>query len=117
MAVRNEDKEVTVTALLAILGIIAGGVIGFMQRPEIPWMGKLPLGTVISGGSGLTGFNAALKPFAAQSQEILMIGTVIGGIVGLILGLLMQNIMGTSQGPGVGPKKQEGSHDDDGSVY
>src|SRR5579864_2157151 len=65
----------------AVLGAILGGLVGFLLRPSVPFLGQLPFSTVITRGSNLTGLDVILKSTAEQSFNYLVIGAVVGAVV------------------------------------
>jgi hypothetical protein len=73
---------------LAAIGLFVGGLIGFVMRPAVPFIGQLPFGTVISRGSNLTGLDTLLVSTAQTSFNYLMIGALLGAAAGIVVGLL-----------------------------
>ena len=65
----------------AVLGAILGGLVGFLLRPSVPFLGQLPFSTVITRGSNLTGLDVILKSTAEQSFNYLVIGAIVGAVV------------------------------------
>lgn len=72
--------------LLASIGFLAGGFVGFLMRPPAPLIGKLPFEAVITRGANLKGFELALLPLVETSFQYLLTGAVIGIFIGLGLG-------------------------------
>lgn len=70
------------------IGAVLGGVIGFLLRPSIPLIGQLPLGTVLSRGSNLSGLDILLKGVAEQSFNYLVVGIILGAAAGFVAGKL-----------------------------
>jgi hypothetical protein len=62
-------------------GAVVGGIVGFFLRPSVPMIGQLPLGTVLSRGSNLSGLDVMLKGAAETSFNYMVAGAVVGGIV------------------------------------
>jgi len=69
---------------LAIVGLSVGGVVGFLLRPSVPFMGQLPFTTVITRGANLRGLDQLLTGYARTSFNYLVAGMVLGAAVGLI---------------------------------
>ena len=69
---------------LAIVGLVVGGVVGFLLRPSVPLMGQLPFTTVITRGANLRGLDQLLLGYARSSFNYVVAGIVLGAIVGLI---------------------------------
>ena len=69
---------------VAIGGLFVGGVVGFLLRPSVPFMGQLPFTTVIARGANLRGFDQLLTGYARTSFNYLVAGMVLGAAVGLI---------------------------------
>jgi small basic protein len=68
---------------LAIVGLLIGGVVGFLLRPSVPLMGQLPFSTVITRGTNLRGLDQLLLGYARSSFNYLVAGIVLGAVVGL----------------------------------
>jgi hypothetical protein len=77
------------TKLFALIGIIAGGYIGFLNRPTALLVGKLPFEKVIFAGANLQGMDKVFVSVAKTSFNYMIIGAVIGLLCGIILGLLL----------------------------
>jgi hypothetical protein len=73
---------------LGFLGLILGGVVGYLFRPSAMLVGQLPFETVISRGANLQGLDQLLVPTAQASFNILVVGAIIGAVLGLVLGRL-----------------------------
>ena len=69
---------------LIIVGILMGGVVGFLLRPSVPLMGQLPFGTVITRGANLRGLDQLLLGYARTSFNYVLAGLVLGAVIGLI---------------------------------
>jgi small basic protein len=69
---------------LAIIGLLVGGVVGFLLRPNVPLMGQLPFTTVITRGSNLRGLDQLLLGYARSSFNYLVAGIIVGTLIGLI---------------------------------
>jgi hypothetical protein len=65
------------------LGVVLGGIIGFLFRPSVPLIGQLPFSTVITRGSELDGIEVLLRSAAVESFNSVMIGAVIGGVLAI----------------------------------
>jgi hypothetical protein len=71
-----------------ILGVLVGGLVGYLLRPSVFLVGQLPFGTVITRGAYLQGFGQLLIGTAQASFNYLFVGAVIGGVVGCYVGLV-----------------------------
>jgi hypothetical protein len=73
----------------SIMGLAAGGVIGFLLRPTIPLLGgQLPFTTIIRRGANLEGEAQTLIPFAQTSFNYLLAGALAGALLGLAVAYL-----------------------------
>jgi hypothetical protein len=70
-----------------ILGVLLGGLVGYLLRPSAFLVGQLPLETVITRGAYLQGLDQLLVGTAQASFNYLFVGAVIGGVVGCYVGL------------------------------
>jgi hypothetical protein len=77
------------TLKLGIVGLIAGGSIGFLYRPSALIIGQLPFCTVITRGANLKGVEQVLIPIAQSSFNHMMTIAIIGASIGITLGLLL----------------------------
>ena len=86
-----KDKQGTqvVPGFSTYLGVIIGGLIGFLLRPSAFLVGQLPFTVVITRGANLKGLDSLLVPIAQRSFNYLLIGVILGGIAGFILPLLI----------------------------
>jgi hypothetical protein len=75
---------------LAIVGLLIGGVVGFLLRPSVPLMGQLPFTTVITRGANLRGLDQLLLGYARSSFNYLVAGVVLGALMGLIAALALE---------------------------
>lgn len=75
---------------LAVAGFLIGGLIGFMMRPSVIFIGQLPFGTVITRGSNLTGIDQLLRSTAENSFNQMLTAAVLGAVAGVIVGLLFR---------------------------
>jgi hypothetical protein len=75
---------------LAIVGLLIGGVVGFLLRPSVPLMGQLPFTTVITRGANLRGLDQLLLGYARSSFNYVVAGIVLGAIVGLIASIAIE---------------------------
>jgi uncharacterized protein YcfJ len=70
----------------AIVGAAVGGMIGFLLRPAVPFIGQLPFGTVVMRGSNLLGLDVLLVGAAETSFNYLVAGLAMGAIAGALAG-------------------------------
>jgi hypothetical protein len=64
----NHKNAGLLLSLWASLGLLLGGIVGFLLRPAAPLIGQLRFADVISRGRDLSGLNAfVLKLYAEQS--------------------------------------------------
>ena len=68
-----------------ILGLLLGGLVGFLLRPAVPLVGQLPFTVVITRGSNLTGLDQMLVSAAKTSFNYLAAGGLIGALAGVAL--------------------------------
>ena len=76
---------------------LVGGLIGFLLRPEAPFVGQLSFITVITRGANLSGMDAFLVPVAQTSFNYMvagafllgMVGAAVGGTLGFGIGFLL----------------------------
>jgi hypothetical protein len=74
--------------LMLIGGALLGGLLGFLARPTVPFVGQLPFSIVVTRGSNLTGLDVILKSVAEDSFNDMVIGTIVGGIAGVVVAAL-----------------------------
>jgi hypothetical protein len=74
---------------LGIIGLIAGGIIGFLYRPSALIIGQLPFDTVITRGANLKGVDQVLIPLAQSSFNNMLAAAVIGAVIGIVVGYLI----------------------------
>jgi hypothetical protein len=74
---------------LSVIGLVIGGIIGFLLRPSVPFMGQLPFSNVITRGANLHGLDQLLVGYARTSFNYLIAGTVLGAAIGLISALVI----------------------------
>lgn len=74
---------------MGFLGLLLGGLVGFLLRPSATLVGQLPFETVITRGANLSGLNRLLVPTAQTSFNILVAGALIGAFAGWVLGTLL----------------------------
>ena len=67
-----------------IVGVFVGGLVGFLLRPSVPFMGQLPFTMVITRGANLRGLDQLLTGYARTSFNYLAAGIVLGAVIGLI---------------------------------
>jgi len=77
------------TRFAVILGAFLGGTVGFLLRPAKTVVGQLPLATVITRGSKLTGLDVILKGEAETSFNYMVLGALIGMAVGWVVKLVL----------------------------
>lgn len=70
--------------VLVSCGLLIGGVVGFLMRPGVPFMGQLSFSTVITRGTNLHGLDQLLVGYARTSFNYLIAGTIVGAVIGLI---------------------------------
>jgi ABC-type nitrate/sulfonate/bicarbonate transport system permease component len=75
--------------LIALVGMLAGGYIGFLNRPEALIKGKLSFEEVVFAGTNLKGFEKVYTSVARTSFNDMLIGAIIGLLGGIILALLL----------------------------
>lgn len=68
------------------LGLLVGGLIGFLSRPAGALSGKLPFFHVLTRGATYEGIDQVLISLAKESFNIMLTGAVIGAVVGVVLG-------------------------------
>ena len=76
---------------LVIGGLLMGGIVGFLLRPGVPFMGQLSFSTVITRGTNLHGLDQLLVGYARTSFNYLIAGTIAGGVIGLIASFVIPN--------------------------
>ncbi len=67
---------------LLAAGLLLGALIGFLMRPSVALIGQLPLMTVVTRGSMLTGIDQLLIPVAQESFNVMLAGAAIGAAAG-----------------------------------
>jgi hypothetical protein len=73
--------------LLGGAGLVVGGFVGFLLRPAAPFIGQLPLETVLTRGANLSGLDVMLVGVAQTSFNYLVTGVILGGFSGAISGV------------------------------
>ncbi len=68
------------------LGLLVGGLIGFLSRPAGVLSGKLPFFHVLTRGATYEGVDQVLINLAQESFNIMLTGAVIGAVAGIVLG-------------------------------
>ena len=76
---------------LLTVGLLIGGVVGFLLRPSVPIMGQLPFSTVITRGANLHGLDQLLVGYARTSFNYLIAGMLMGAIMGLIAAVVISS--------------------------
>jgi hypothetical protein len=77
------------TLKLGIVGLITGGLLGFLYRPSALIIGQLPFSTVITRGANLKGVEQVLIPMAQSSFNHMVTIAIISAAIGITLGLLL----------------------------
>ena len=76
----------------ASAGAVIGLVLGFLFRPSVPFVGQLPLGTVLSRGSNLSGMDMILRSVAEQSFNYMIVGAILcAAIMAGVRYMMLQN--------------------------
>src|SRR5256885_15285161 len=73
------------------IGLVIGGIVGFLLRPSVPFMGQLPFGTVIRRGANLHGLDQLLVGYARTSFNYLIAGMLLGVVIGLIAAFVISS--------------------------
>ena len=69
----------------AVVGAAIGGILGFLARPSIPIIGRLPLDAVLTRASTYQGLASGyIHQIADRSLAILLFGVALGGIIGYL---------------------------------
>jgi ABC-type Fe3+ transport system permease subunit len=76
---------------LPAIGLLIGGIAGFLLRPSVPFMGQLPFGTVIRRGANLHGLDQLLVGYARTSFNYLIAGMLLGVVIGLIAAFVISS--------------------------
>jgi hypothetical protein len=76
---------------LPAIGLVIGGIVGFLLRPGVPFMGQLPIGTVITRGANLHGLDQLLVGYARTSFNYLIAGMLMGTIMGLMAAVVISS--------------------------
>ncbi len=63
------------------IGALIGASVGFLGRPNVPLVGQLPLGVVLTRGSYLTGLDTLVRSSAEQSFNTMLICAIIGAAI------------------------------------
>ena len=74
---------------ITITGVLVGGLVGFLLRPSVPFMGQLPFTTVITRGANLRGLDQLLVGYARSSFNYVVAGIVIGAVIGMVAALVL----------------------------
>jgi hypothetical protein len=75
--------------ILAVIGILVGGFIGFLLRPSLLLVGQLPFEKVILAGTNLKGVDQFFVKTAQTSFLYMVLGAAGGLVIGLILAAVM----------------------------
>lgn len=66
-----------------VIGAVIGGTLGFLARPSIPVVGRLPLDAVLTRASTYHGLASGyVHGVADRSLGILVLGLALGAVVG-----------------------------------
>lgn len=76
----------------AVGGTIMGGYIGYLLRPTVPMLGKIPFPDLITRGSRLDGINPLLVSSARTSFNYFMAGVLLGIALGAITGYALSKL-------------------------
>jgi hypothetical protein len=76
---------------LPAIGLVIGGIVGFLLRPSVPFMGQLPFSTVITRGANLHGLDQLLVGYARTSFNYLIAGMLLGSVIGLITAFVISS--------------------------
>jgi hypothetical protein len=76
---------------LPAIGLVIGGIVGFLLRPSVPFMGQLPFDTVLRRGANLHGLDQLLVGYARTSFNYLIAGMLMGAIMGLIAAVVISS--------------------------
>lgn len=71
-----------------VLGILLGGFIGYLLVPLMPFVGKLPLGHILTRGIFLEGLDTMLVSVAETSFNYMLVCAILGGVIGIGLAYL-----------------------------
>lgn len=84
-----ESNPASKIVVFGVLGLILGGLLGFLLRPSVPLIGQLPFEHVITRGSNLRGMDIVLVSFAETSFNYLLVAGIIGCVIGAGMGYLL----------------------------
>jgi hypothetical protein len=76
---------------LPAIGLVIGGIVGFLLRPGVPFLGQFPIGTVMTRGANLHGLDQLLVGYARTSFNYLIAGMLMGAIMGLIAAVVISS--------------------------
>jgi len=68
---------------LGAVGLVLGGLLGFVLRPSVFLIGQLPLGTVLTRGANLQGMDELLVPAAQSSFNLMVVVALVGAAIGV----------------------------------
>ena len=78
----SKGEATALTILVSGLGVLLGGLLGFLFRPSAPMIGQLPFDAVITRGGDLKGADYIfLKSTAELSFNYALGGAIIGCVV------------------------------------
>ncbi len=81
--------------VFAVLGAVIGGILGFLARPSIPIIGRLPLDAVLTRAATYHGLASGyIHQVADRSLGILVLGAAVGGVVGYLADRVSNNAGG-----------------------
>jgi zinc-ribbon domain len=71
------------------IGLVLGALAGFVMRPSVFLIGQLPLGTVLTRGSNLSGMDQLLVPAAQSSFNLMVVAALVGAAIGAAVGVFL----------------------------
>jgi hypothetical protein len=82
-------KAKSILFMLAGIGFLIGGLLGFLFRPSAFLIGQLPFSMVITRGVNLQGVDRILIPLAKSSFNNMLLIAGVGALIGAIVCFLM----------------------------
>ena len=68
-----------------LIAAVIGAVVGYLFRPSVPFIGQLPLETVLTRGENLRGLDVVLRGVAERSFNYIVVGVIVGALLGFVL--------------------------------